>query len=337
MIKAVPKARQSSSKSTLELARQVLEIEAEAVHALAARIDERFLAAVELIHNRSGRVVVSGIGKSGHIARKIASTMASTGTPAYFVHPAEASHGDLGMVEPGDVFIAISYSGGSSELLEILPLVKRRGARLIAITGKKDSVLAREANVWLDIAVAKEACPHNLAPTASTTAALALGDALAIALLDARGFSAADFAHMHPRGGLPDQARVQHAFLRVASVMRTGTQIPHVNSGATIRQAVAEVSRGCMGMTAVLDSGRTVKGIFTDGDLRRTLEKNGDLERRVDEVMTFKPKTVRPDLLAAEAVHIMEESKVNQLLVVDERGELVGALNMHDLFRAKVI
>ncbi|MCD6042615.1 MAG: KpsF/GutQ family protein, partial [Burkholderiales bacterium] len=243
MIKAVPKARQSSSKSTLELARQVLEIEAEAVHALAARIDERFLAAVELIHNRSGRVVVSGIGKSGHIARKIASTMASTGTPAYFVHPAEASHGDLGMVEPGDVFIAISYSGGSSELLEILPLVKRRGAKLIAITGKKDSVLAREANVWLDIAVAKEACPHNLAPTASTTAALALGDALAIALLDARGFSAADFAHMHPRGGLPDQARVQHAFLRVEAVMRTGPAVPQIRSGATIREAIAEVTR----------------------------------------------------------------------------------------------
>jgi arabinose-5-phosphate isomerase len=337
MIKAVPKARQSSSKSTLELARQVLEIEAEAVHALAARIDERFLAAVELIHDRSGRVVVSGIGKSGHIARKIASTMASTGTPAYFVHPAEASHGDLGMVESGDVFVAISYSGASNELLEILPLVKRRGAKLIAITGKKDSVLAREADVWLDIGVEREACPHNLAPTASTTAALAIGDALAIALLDTRGFSAADFAHMHPRGGLPDQARVQHAFLRVAAVMRTGTQIPRIKSGATIREAVAEVSRGSIGMTAILDSAGTVKGVFTDGDLRRTLEKNSNLERRVDEVMTLEPKTVRPDLLAAEAVHIMEESKINQLLVVDERGELVGALNMHDLFRAKVI
>ena len=337
MIKAVPKARQSSSKSTLELARQVLEIEAEAVHALAARIDERFLAAVELIHNRSGRVVVSGIGKSGHIARKIASTMASTGTPAYFVHPAEASHGDLGMVESGDVFIAISYSGGSSELLEILPLVKRRGAKLIAITGKKDSVLAREADVWLDIAVGKEACPHNLAPTASTTAALALGDALAIALLDARGFSAADFAHMHPRGGLPDQARVQHAFLRVEAVMRTGPAIPQIRSGATIREAIAQVTRGKMGMTAVRDTGGAVIGIFTDGDLRRALEKDGDLARHVDDVMTPKPKTVRPDLLAAEAVHIMEESKINQLLVLDERGELVGALNMHDLFRAKVI
>jgi len=341
MIKAVAKAARHSAKggakSTLELARQVLEIEADAVRALAERLDERFLAAVDLIHGRQGRVVVSGIGKSGHIARKIASTMASTGTPAYFVHPAEASHGDLGMVESGDVFIAISYSGASNELLEILPLVKRRGAKLIAITGKQDSVLAREADAWLDIRVEKEACPHNLAPTASTTAALALGDALAIALLDARGFSAADFAHMHPRGGLPDQARVQHAFLRVEGVMRAGKDTPQIRSGATIREAIAEVTRGRMGMTAVLDSGGGVIGIFTDGDLRRALEKNADLARRVDDVMTLKPKTVRPGLLAAEAVHFMEESKINQLLVVDERGDLVGALNMHDLFRAKVI
>jgi arabinose-5-phosphate isomerase len=334
MIKAVAKPRQNN---VLELARQVLEIEADAVRALAARLDERFVAAVDLIAKRSGRVVVSGMGKSGHIARKIASTMASTGTPAYFVHPAEASHGDLGMVDHGDVFIAISYSGASNELVEILPLIKRRGAKLIAMTGKKDSVLAREADVWLDTKVVKEACPHNLAPTASTTATLALGDALAIALLDARGFSAADYAHMHPRGVLPDQARVQHAFLRVESVMRTGAQIPIVRSGATVREAVSEMSRGRIGMTAIVDSVGVVKGVFTDGDLRRALEKTNDLERRVEDVMTPQPKTVRPDLLAAEAVHIMEESKVNQLLVVDGRGELIGALNMHDLFRAKVI
>ena len=337
MIKAVAKPRQNNVKGLLELARQVLEIEADAVRALAARLDERFVAAVDLIAKRSGRVVVSGMGKSGHIARKIASTMASTGTPAYFVHPAEASHGDLGMVDMGDVFIAISYSGASNELVEILPLIKRRGAKLIAMTGKRDSVLAREADVWLDTKVAKEACPHNLAPTASTTATLALGDALAIALLDARGFSAADYAHMHPRGVLPDQARVQHAFLRVESVMRTGAQIPLVRSGATIREAVSEMSRGRIGMTAILDGGGAVKGVFTDGDLRRALEKTSDLERSVEDVMTPRPKTVRPDLLAAEAVHIMEESKVNQLLVVDARGELIGALNMHDLFRAKVI
>jgi len=209
--------------SALELARRVLAIEADAVRALIARLDERFLAAVSLILACKGRVIVSGIGKSGHIARKIASTLSSTGTSAYFVHPAEASHGDLGMIESGDVFIAISYSGSSAELVEIVPQVKRRGAKLIAITGNQNSPLGRDADVWLDAGVEKEACPHNLAPTASTTAALALGDALAVALLDAHGFSAADFAHMHPRGGLPDQARAQHAtFLRIESVMRKG-------------------------------------------------------------------------------------------------------------------
>src|SRR5687768_8921371 len=249
MIKAVAKARQNTGKSTLDLARQVLEIEADAVRALAERIDERFLAAVELIHKRSGRVVVSGIGKSGHIARKIASTMASTGTPAYFVHPAEASHGDLGMVEAGDVFIAISYSGASNELLEIVPLVKRRGAKLIAITGKPESALAREADVHLDAAVAQEACPHNLAPTASTTAALALGDALAVALLDKRGFSAADFAGTHPRGGLPGQAVARQALLHVEDVMRSGDQVPRVVSGTALREAVIEMTRGRIGMT----------------------------------------------------------------------------------------
>jgi len=342
MIKAAPKREKSREQSvkvnTLDLARRVLRIEADAVRALAERIDERFLAAVALIRNRSGRVVVSGIGKSGHIARKIASTLSSTGTPAYFVHPAEASHGDLGMIESGDVFIAISHSGSSEELLEIVPLVKRRGAKLIAMTGRADSALAREADVLLDARVEQEACPHNLAPTASTTAALALGDALAVVLLDAHGFSAADFAHMHPRGGLPDQARARHALLRVGDVMRTGVDIPQVRSGATIRKAVVEMSRGRMGMTAILDSAGAVKGIFTDGDLRRTLEKTTALDAgTVDEVMTMNPRTVRRETLAAEAVHVMEEHKVNQLLVVDERGELVGALNMHDLFRAKVI
>ena len=227
--RADPKAAQKprvQSKTALEIAKRVLLIEADAVRGLIERIDQSFPDAVELIAARKGRVVVSGMGKSGHIARKIASTLASTGTPAYFVHPAEASHGDLGMVEAGDVFIAISYSGKSSELLEIVPQVKRRGAKLIAITGRQDSPLARDADVWLDAGVEKEACPHNLAPTASTTAALALGDALAVALLDARGFSAADFAHMHPRGGLPDQGKAQHAtFLRIETVMRTGYEI----------------------------------------------------------------------------------------------------------------
>jgi arabinose-5-phosphate isomerase len=342
MIKAAtskPKPGEQSRKAdVLELARTVLKIEAEAVHALAARIDQNFAAAVTLIFEAKGRVVVSGMGKSGHIARKIASTLSSTGTPAYFVHPAEASHGDLGMVERGDVFIAISYSGASAELLDIIPQVRRRGARLIAITGKPDSTLAREADVALDARVEQEACPHNLAPTASTTAALALGDALAVALLDARGFSAADFARTHPRGGLPAQAAAHQALLHVADVMRSGEDLPQVASGATLKEAVIEMSRGRLGMTAVLDAGGLVKGVFTDGDLRRTLERGTPLEGlRVDAIMTARPRTVRPDMLAAEAVHVMEEHKVNQLLVVDERGSLVGALNMHDLFRAKVI
>ena len=341
MIKAAPQRAKKSDaqggESALDLARRVLRIEADAVRALAERIDERFLAALELVRKRKGRVVVSGIGKSGHIARKIASTLSSTGTPAYFVHPAEASHGDLGMIESGDVFIAISYSGASNELLEIVPQVKRRGAKLIAITGKEGSPLAREADVHLDASVAQEACPLNLAPTASTTAALALGDALAVALLDAHGFTAADFARTHPRGALPHQAAASQALLHVEEVMRTGGQVPQVASGSTLRQALVEMSRGRIGMTAVVDAAGNVKGVFTDGDLRRTLEKSNDLERRVDEVMSANPKTVRREMLAAEAVHVMEESKINQLLVVDERGALVGALNMHDLFRAKVL
>ncbi|HSA89340.1 MAG TPA: KpsF/GutQ family sugar-phosphate isomerase [Burkholderiales bacterium] len=322
----------------LELARRVLEIEADAVRALIGRVDSRFAAAVELIDQRTGRVVVSGMGKSGHIARKVASTLASTGTPAYFVHPAEASHGDLGMIENGDVFIAISYSGASEELVQIVPQIKRRGAKLIAITGKPDSALAREADVHLDAAVAQEACPHNLAPTASTTAALALGDALAVALLDMRGFSAADFARTHPRGGLPGEALARQALLHVEDVMRTGDRVPKVAAGTPLRQAVAEMSRGGIGMTAVLDPDGRVKGVFTDGDLRRTIEKGVELARLlVDDVMTRHPRTVRLRTLAAEAVHVMEEHKVNQVLVLDERGALVGALNMHDLFRAKVI
>jgi len=339
MIKAAaPRKAHGGTAGSLELARRVLQIEADAVRALIERVDERFLAAVELIHGRSGRVVVSGIGKSGHIARKIASTMASTGTPAYFVHPAEASHGDLGMVERGDVFIAISYSGASDELVQILPMLKRRGAKLIAITGKPDSALAREADVHLDAGVAQEACPHNLAPTASTTAALALGDALAVALLEMRGFSAADFARTHPRGGLPGQALSRQALLHVDDVMRKDQEVPRVKSGTPLKATVIEMTRGRIGMTAVVDAAGAVKGVFTDGDLRRAIEKGLRLENlTVDEVMTSRPRTVRRETLAAEAVHVMEENKVNQLIVVDDRGVLVGALNMHDLFRAKVI
>ncbi len=324
--------------TALELARRVLAIEADAIRALIGRLDERFLAAVSLILACKGRVIVSGIGKSGHIARKIASTMSSTGTPAYFVHSAEASHGDLGMIQRDDVFIAISNSGESAELVEILPLVKRLGAKLIAITGNADSTLAREADVNLDAAVVEEACPHNLAPTASTTAALALGDALAVTLLDARGFSAADFALHHPRGRLPHQALANQALLHVTDVMRGGAEVPKISERAMLSEAIVEMTRGGIGMTAVLDAAGRICGVFTDGDLRRTLHKTTDVTSiRVGEVMSRGPRTIRPKALAAEAVQIMETHKVNQLLVVDADGELVGALNMHDLFRAKVI
>ena len=339
MIRAASKARHGQSQSAsggdtaLELARRVLAIEADAVRALIERIDERFLSAVSLILERRGRVVVSGIGKSGHIARKIASTLASTGTPAVFLHPAEALHGDLGMIEAGDVFVAISHSGESEELLNIIPQVKRRGAKLIALCGRRDSTLAKESDVLLDAGVAQEACPHNLAPTASTTAALALGDALAVALLDARGFSADDFARSHPGGSLG-----RRLLTHVSDVMRSGADLPVVAEDASFKQALLEISRGRMGMTAVLDAEQRVRGIFTDGDLRRALEKGVDLERtRIVDVMTPGPRTIRPEALAVEAVQLMERHKINQLLVVDGDGRLAGALNMHDLFRAKVI
>jgi arabinose-5-phosphate isomerase len=334
MIKAARKPAQKPVQSpVLDLARRVLAIEADAVRALIERVDERFLAAVSLILERRGRVLVSGVGKSGHIARKIASTLSSTGTSAYFVHSGEASHGDLGMIESGDVFIAISYSGSSEELLDIVPLVKRLGAKLIAITGSPDSALAHEADVHLDAGVAQEACPLNLAPTASTTAALALGDALAVALLDARGFSADDFARSHPRGRLPRQALVH-----VSDVMRKGEAVPVVREQASLKQALIEMSRARMGMTAVVDSAGRVRGVFTDGDLRRALENTIDINvGRMADLMTAGAKTIAPKALAAEAVQLMEKHKINQLLVVDEGGVLVGALNMHDLFRAKVI
>jgi len=319
--------------SALDLARRVLAIEADAVRALITRLDERFLAAVSMIRDCRGRVIVSGIGKSGHIARKIASTLSSTGTPAYFVHSAEASHGDLGMIQRDDVFIGISYSGESDELLQILPLVRRQGARLIAIAGNAQSTLAREADVFLDAGVAKEACPLNLAPTASTTAALALGDALAVTLLEARGFSAQDFARSHPGGSLG-----RRLLTHVSDVMRSGPDVPKVSERATLKEAILEMSRGRLGMTAVLDASGRVCGIFTDGDLRRALAQITDIgAARVADVMSAQPHSIRPEALAAEAVQIMETHKVNQLLVVDARGELVGALNMHDLFRAKVI
>jgi len=325
--------RASSEDAALAMAREVLEIEAKAVSDLIGRLDRSFARAVETVLNCRGRVVVSGIGKSGHIARKIASTLASTGTPAFFVHPAEASHGDLGMVARDDVFIALSNSGESDELLAIVPLLKRQGAKLVAMTGNPKSELAREADVHLYAGAEKEACPLNLAPTASTTAALALGDALALALMQARGFTRDEFAAAHPGGALG-----RRLLTHVRDVMRTGENAPRVAHTATMLEGMLEVSRGRMGMTAILDGGGRVIGIFTDGDLRRSLEKGVDLRATpITAVMTRGPRTIGPGKLAAEAIEIMERFKVNQLVVVDEEGKLLGALNMHDLFRAKVI
>jgi arabinose-5-phosphate isomerase len=312
----------------ITLGRRVLEIEARAVVKLSERLDDSFVRALEIVLGCRGRVVVSGIGKSGHIARKIASTLASTGTPAFFVHPA-----DLGMVTRDDVMIALSNSGESAELLVIVPLIKRQGARLIAITGNPRSTLAAEADVHLDANVAEEACPLGLAPTASTTAALALGDALAVALLEARGFGEEDFARSHPGGILG-----RRLLTRVSDVMRTGDAIPRVPNDASLSEAVLEMSKKGMGMTAIVERGDCLVGIFTDGDLRRTLDKLVDLRKQgVREVMTHGPRTIRPNQLAVEAVQLMEEYKITELLAVDTDMRLVGALNMHDLMRAKVI
>ena len=320
-------------EKSLALARRVLNIEADAVRTLIDRIGENFVAALDLILSSRGRVVVSGIGKSGHIARKIASTLASTGTPAYFVHAAEASHGDLGMIRPEDVFICISYSGESAELVEIVPLVKRQGAKLIALTRQVGSTLAREADVHLDASVAQEACPLNLAPTASTTAALAMGDALAVALLDARGFSEADFARSHPGGSLG-----RRLLTRVYDVMRRGDDIPKVSLDSTLDQAILEITDKRLGMTAVVTAEGKVAGIFTDGDLRRAVGRIPDLRAAgISDVMSPAPRLIRPQALAVEAVELMERHKINQLLVANEQGMLIGALNMHDLFRAKVV
>ena len=323
----------STEESTLAIARDVLDIEARAVADLIPRLDETFTAAVRIISERQGRVVVSGIGKSGHIARKIASTLASTGTPAYFVHPAEASHGDLGMVTRDDVFIGLSNSGESAELLAIVPLLKRQGAKLIAMTGNARSSLALEADVHLYAGAEKEACPLNLAPTASTTAALALGDALAVALMHEKGFTRDEFARSHPGGALG-----RKLLTHVRDVMRAGEQAPRVPRTATLMEAMLEMTRGRMGMTTIVDDAEHVVGVFTDGDLRRNLEKGADLRTTfISDIMSGEPRTIGPERLAAEAVEIMERNKVNQIVVVDDEMKLLGALNMHDLFKAKVI
>lgn len=343
-MKAAASSRRRRRPNAIERAREVLLIEAQAITALHEGLAQParqadFLRAVELIRAcqdgpaPAGRVVVSGVGKSGHVARKIASTLASTGTPALFVHAAEAAHGDLGMVTEHDVLIAISYSGESAELLTIVPALKRVGAKLIAITGNPASSLAAESDVHLDAGVEREACPLDLAPTASTTASLALGDALAMALLEARGFTAEDFARTHPGGSLG-----RRLLTHVRDVMRTGAQIPSVPDTATLADAILEISRKGLGMTAILDPAGRLAGIYTDGDLRRTLEKSMDLKSlKVAEVMTRNPRTIGPDRLAVEAVKLMDECSINQLLVTDTRRRVLGALNMHDLMKAGVL
>ena len=330
----ISKLKKSSlPKTPLDLAREVLLIEAREVEALAQRLDDSFTQAVALILQCHGRVVVSGMGKSGHIGCKIAATLASTGTPAFFMHPAEASHGDLGMITKDDVMIALSNSGENDELLAILPLLKRMGAKLISLTGNANSTLARQADVHLDTRVSQEACPLGLSPTASTTAMLALGDALAVAALEQRGFSEEDFARSHPGGHLG-----RRLLVHVRDIMRTGAAIPQVAPNASLSDGLLEMSRKSLGMTAVVDAAHRPVGIFTDGDLRRAFENGINIAgTSMQDVMHADPASIDPDQLAVKAVELMEERKINALLVTDTQGNLVGALNMHDLLIAKVV
>jgi arabinose-5-phosphate isomerase len=326
-------SRPVTASDILELARRTLEIEAEAVSALQARLDDSMVRAVDILLACKGRVVVTGMGKSGHVGNKIAATLASTGTPSFFMHPAEASHGDLGMITGQDVVLALSNSGESPELIAILPLIKRRGAKLITMTGRPQSTMAREADIHLDAAVAQEACPHNLAPTASTTAALALGDALAVAALYARGFTAEDFARTHPGGALG-----RRLLIHVRDVMHTGDALPVVNVDTPFKEALLEMTRKKLGMTAVVDASGSLVGVFTDGDLRRCLDRDLDIAKtRIESVMTRAPKTISEDALAAEAALFMQERQINGLLALDAAGRLTGAFNMHDLLRAGVV
>jgi arabinose-5-phosphate isomerase len=321
------------SKRLLDRGAKVLATEAAAVSALAPRLGSGFIEACRLILACDGRVVVTGMGKSGHIANKIAATFASTGTPAFFVHPAEASHGDIGMITRRDVVVALSNSGETEELVRILPVIKRIDTPLIALTGRPDSTLGRAANVVLDVSVAEEACPLNLAPTASTTAALAMGDALAVGVLEARGFTEQDFALSHPGGALG-----RRLLLHVADVMRTGDSLPQVAPDAPLKEGLLEMSRKGLGMTTVTDSGSKLLGVFTDGDLRRVLDRTLDLSGvSMRDVMTPQPKSALPRMLAAEAVHLMETYRITALPVVDDHNVVVGALNVHDLLRAGVM
>ncbi|SJM92990.1 D-arabinose 5-phosphate isomerase [Crenothrix polyspora] len=311
----------------------VIQVETQAIAALAERINDEFVNACKLMFKCSGRVVVTGMGKSGHIAGKIAATLASTGTPAFFVHPGEASHGDLGMITQQDVVLALSNSGETEEIVKILPIIKRLGVPLIAMTGNPASTLAQEATVHINVSVAQEACPLGLAPTSSTTAALVMGDALAVSLLEARGFTRDDFALSHPGGSLG-----KRLLLRVSDIMHVGDNVPVVSASALISTALLEMTEKKLGMTAIVDTERRVVGIFTDGDLRRMLAKSLDIHQTtIAEVMTADCAVISADILAAEAMQIMERKKINALIVVDEEQRAVGALNMHDLIRAGII
>jgi arabinose-5-phosphate isomerase len=325
--------RSPAAERALQLARETFEIEAAAVLGLKDRVGESFAHAVDLLFQMRGRVVVMGMGKSGHVGRKIAATLASTGTPSMFVHPAEASHGDLGMITPVDVVLAISNGGESEEITVILPVLKRLGVRMVAITGSLDSTLARHADIVLDSSVEKEACPLNLAPTASTTAQLALGDALAVALLDARGFRTEDFARSHPGGALG-----RKLLTHLEDVMRKGRSVPRVGPDTSFSDLMREMGAKGLGASAVVDADGRVLGIFTDGDLRRLIEKGVDLRGvTAREVMHEKPRTMRRDALAVEAAELMEQQRITSVLVVDADGKLCGAVNSNDLMRAKVI
>lgn len=325
--------RDFDDASLAAMGRAVLAIEARAVSDLVARLDANFVAAARYMLNCRGRVVVLGMGKSGHIGGKIAATLASTGTPAFFVHAGEACHGDMGMITASDVTLALSNSGETDELRLLLPLIKRLGVPLVAITGNPQSTLAQGATVHIHVEVHEEACPLGLAPTSSTTAALAMGDALAIAMLQARGFTERDFARAHPGGSLG-----RRLLLKIDDLMHIGADMPTVERQATVATAVVEMTRARLGLTAVVDAEQRVVGIFTDGDLRRVFERNHDVRSaRMDEVMTRDCKTVAPDLLAAEALRIMQEFKINALLVVTAERQLIGVLNMHDLLRARVV
>lgn len=316
-----------------QLGRAVIDTETAAVASLAERIDDRFVSACRFLIDCRGRVVVLGMGKSGHIGRKIAATLASTGTPAFFVHPGEASHGDVGMITPEDVVMALSNSGETDEIIDLLPVMKRLGVPLIALTGKRQSTLARAAEVCIDVSVAKEACPLGLAPTASTTATLAMGDAIAIALLEAREFSAEDFALSHPGGMLG-----RRLLLHVSNIMHTGDEMPVVYAETLLSDALVEMTRKGLGTTAIVDGDNRVIGIFTDGDLRRALDADVNVHTApISQVMTSNCKTVHAESLAVEALTQMENHKINALLVVDGEQRLIGVLNMHDLLRAGVV